>query len=168
MDLLKPDINKLKKVVKEVDVISCQFAFHYFMKNKESVENILEVVKVFLKKDGYFFYTGYDGENLFNEFKSKDKLIFKDKSGGVLAEIEKKYTDKTMKPYGQEIDVYVEKIGLKHPEYLVNDKYIAKELGKDFKMVENKIFDWKIWRGELGKEEKEYIEMHRYVVFERV
>ena len=168
MNLLKPDINKLKKVVKEVDMISCQFAFHYFMENKGSVENILEVVKTFLKKGGYFFYTGYDGEIIFDKLKTQDKLVYKDKYGGVLAEIEKKYKDKMMKPYGQEIDVYVEKIGLKHPEYLVNDKYVVKELGKDFKMVENEVFNWKIWRGELGKDEKAYIELHRYVVFKRI
>lgn len=170
MDLLKPDIKKLEKVVAKnsVNVIGCQFAFHYFMKSADSINNILEIVRTFLKKDGYFFYTSYDGEILFNKMKSDDKLIYHDKYGGILAEIEKRYKDKTFKNYGQEIDVYVEKIGLKHPEYLVNDKYIAKELGNEFKMVKNEVFNWKEWRGELGEEEKEYIELHRYVVFRRL
>ena len=170
MDLLKPDIKKLEKVVAKnsVNVIGCQFAFHYFMKDADSINNILEIIRTFLKKDGYFFYTSYDGEIFFNEIKNKDKLIYHDKYGEILAEIDKKYKDKTFKNYGQEIDVYVEKIGLKHPEYLVNDKYIAKELGKEFKMVKNEVFNWKEWRGELGEEEKEYIELHRYMVFSRM
>lgn len=170
MDLLKPDMNKLEKVVVKngVNVIGCQFAFHYFMKSATTIKNILEIVKTFLKKDGYFFYTSYNGELLFNSLKTVDRLTYQDKQGNILAEIEKRYDDKTFKNCGQEIDVYVEKIGLKHPEFLVNDKYVEKQLGKEFKMVVNEVFNWKEWKGELGEEEKEYIELHRYIVFQKI
>jgi len=125
-------------------------------------------VKTFLKKDGYFFYTSYNGELLFNRLKTVDRLTYQDKQGNILAEIEKRYDDKTFKNWGQEIDVYVEKIGLKHPEFLVNDKYVEKQLGKEFKMVVNEVFNWKEWKGELGEEEKVYIELHRYMVFQKI
>jgi len=169
MDLLNPDIKEIEKVLKgeNVDVISCQFAIHYFMGSDKNIKNILEIVKQYLKIGGYFFYTSYDGDIINNKLKNKNKLIYKTKEGNILAEINKIYKDRNKY---KEIDVYVKKIGIKHKEYLVNDKKIEKDLGKDFKIEEYKEFKIEDYnnKSKYSKNEEEYINLHRYIVFKRV
>ena len=110
-------------------------------------------------------YTSYDGKEVFEKLKNKNTLIFKSKTNNKVAEIDRIFTEKTFKPYGQKIDVFVDKIGIKHPEYLVNDEYLKKQL--NFKEVEKKTFDSKEWKGNMSGNEREYVELHRYVVLEK-
>jgi cyclopropane fatty-acyl-phospholipid synthase-like methyltransferase len=169
MDLLNPDMKEIDKILKEerVDIISCQFAIHYFMGSEKNIKNILEIIKKYLKIGGYFFYTSYDGEKVNNKLKNKNKLIYKTKEGNILAEINKIY--KNRNKY-KEIDVYVKKIGIKHKEYLVNNKKVEKDLGKDFKIEEYKEFKIEDYndKNKYSKNEEDYINLHRYIVFKRI
>ena len=169
LDLLQKDIiKKVEDVIKkrkidQFDVISCQFAFHYFMKNQQTIDNIKSLIDKFLKKGGIFMFTGFDGLKVFNELKTSTKAIFD------FAEIEKLYSEKTFQNFGQEIDVYVEKIGIKHSEYLINFDYI-KKVFDNYKVIEDTNFGQKLseFRSFLSAEEKKYIGLHRYLVLQKI
>lgn len=162
--LNKNAFDKLKTEIKDIkfDLISCQFAFHYFMKNKQTIQNIYQIINYFLKINGYFMFTSYDGEMIHNSkkniFKSNEKIF---------AKINKLYQN-DFKNYGQEINVYIDKIGLKHKEFLVNFKYI-KNIFKNFKVIEENTFSFKIneFKNYLSNDEKEYIELHKFIVLQR-
>lgn len=68
-------LNILEKTVKNLDkqddinvydVVSCQFALHYFTKTEESLNNILNFVSKKLKKGGIFIGTATDGDLIKN------------------------------------------------------------------------------------------------------
>lgn len=46
------------------DIVSCQFAIHYFFKNRESLDNLFQIISVHLKKGGIFIGTTLDGEKI--------------------------------------------------------------------------------------------------------
>ena len=174
-DVLSNNINKIrevssKKEVDKFDVISCQFAFHYFLGSKKSVDIIIKFVDAFLKDDGVFMFTGYNGQKVFDELKDKDKLeyFYNDK---LFARITKKYTGKTFKKYGQEISVYVDKIGVEHDkEYLINNKYISEEFEKKgINLVKQENFSSMLdnFRKDLSEDEIKYISLHDYVIYKK-
>ena len=47
---------------KKYDVVSCQFALHYFCENNNILNNVLSVISTKLKKDGLFIGTATDGD----------------------------------------------------------------------------------------------------------
>ena len=47
---------------KKYDVISCQFALHYFCENDNKLNNVLNIISIKLKKDGLFIGTATDGD----------------------------------------------------------------------------------------------------------
>uniref|UniRef100_A0A6C0LGZ3 mRNA (guanine-N(7))-methyltransferase n=1 Tax=viral metagenome TaxID=1070528 RepID=A0A6C0LGZ3_9ZZZZ len=47
---------------KKYDVVSCQFALHYFCKNDNILNNVLSVISVKLRKGGLFIGTATDGD----------------------------------------------------------------------------------------------------------
>ena len=47
-----------------INIISCQFAMHFFFKSDTYLENIFKVFTPFLKKVGYFFGTTVDGRKI--------------------------------------------------------------------------------------------------------
>lgn len=51
---------------KQYDIVSCQFALHYFCKNQESLNNLLQIVSKKLRKDGLFIGTATDGDIIHN------------------------------------------------------------------------------------------------------
>ena len=46
------------------DMVSCQFALHYFFINEQSIRNVFQIVDLYLKPGGYFFGTTIDGKKL--------------------------------------------------------------------------------------------------------
>ena len=50
---------------KEYDVISCQFALHYFNKNQLILNNTLKIISLKLKKGGLFIGTSTDGDLMY-------------------------------------------------------------------------------------------------------
>ena len=76
VDLLIQDYltKKLKK--QSFDLVSCQFALHYFFSSEEALRNMLAVVSKYLKSGGYFFGTTVDGDKIKEYFKDyKGKVI---------------------------------------------------------------------------------------------
>ena len=174
-NLLGDNLNKINKIKKNknveyFDIITCQFAFHYLCKSKETIQFMIDIISKNLKKDGLFIMTGYDGKSIFDLLTNKDYIDYKYKDN-VFAKIIKKY-EKTFKNYGQMINVYVEKIGIPQDEFLINFDYITKEFKKKNIVVqEENSFTHHIkeyiaeYNKQLTDDEIKYIDLHKYIVY---
>ena len=118
------------------DLVSCQFAIHYFFKSMDTLDAFCYNVDKQLKTGGYFMGTCLDGhlvnKAFLKESTSMLKGIMNDK---VLWQIEKKYdgfeTESTeSENLGKQIDVYVESINKIIPEYLVDFELLKRKLSK--------------------------------------
>tara|TARA_Y100001958_G_C21090515_1_gene443762 strand:- start:300 stop:869 length:570 start_codon:yes stop_codon:yes gene_type:complete len=162
-------VDKIKSQIvprKEVDTIACQFAFHYFLKNKSTLENAFRNIDTFLKKGGYFIFTIFDGKEIVNKVKNGN-LDLK-KNNKTIVRIKKKYSSNTLQNLGQEVDVFVESIG-NHPEYLVNYDYIMKYfIDKCYKIIESELFSKKFHElKELNDVEMNFSGLNRYNVLQK-
>lgn len=116
------------------NVSSCQFAIHYFFKDKTDLYNFIRNVSECTAVDGYFIGTCYDGESIFNKLRNlkKDENIFLEKDGTKIWEIVKKYDSTTFDAdetsLGLTISVFQESINKMFDEYLVHFTYLVKVL----------------------------------------
>ena len=113
------------------DISSCQFATHYFFKNKSTLHNFLRNVSECTRIGGHFIGTCYDGRQIFNELRDKDvdgSVSIYDKSNIKIWSIVKKYDEEEFlddaSSLGYEILVYQESINKLIPEFLVNFEYL--------------------------------------------
>lgn len=111
------------------DVVSCQFALHYYFKSKVTLRNLFINLVECTKIDGYFIGTCYDGERVFNmlkEFKKGESKVFRHENGDDLLNLTKKYEEKSFmdesSSIGYTIEVFQESINKGWDEYLVNMK----------------------------------------------
>ena len=110
------------------DVISCQFALHYFFKNTTSIHELMTNVSENLKIGGKFLATFFDGRKIFKLLEDTSKIEEKDDSGKLLWRIDKKYKIDTL--YNDEkclslpIQVYIETFSQSVEEYLINIDYL--------------------------------------------
>jgi SAM-dependent methyltransferase len=140
----KVNLNTFLPSQNTFNVVSIQFALHYFFKDEITLRTLLQNATDNLEVNGYFIGTCFDGKRVFNKLKGKKKIEGKT-DGNLLWSIEKKYVAKalpnTKTTFGKEIDVFVKSIGNTHTEYLVNFDYldnIMKEYG--FNKIEVKSF----------------------------
>lgn len=105
------------------DVVSCQFAIHYFFESLQTLRNFIQNVSNNLKPGGYFIGTCLDGNKIMNQLKeSTTKEITGKKNGRVIWNI-KQVGD-------NEIEVYMESIGRKMKEYIVDFNVLIDEFAK--------------------------------------
>lgn len=120
-----------------VDLIICNFAFHYFLKDRKSLINIGKFIANYLKPGGRFIFTTFDARSiirLLNEnsgtwtVKSGPQIKYSIKKTGTTHET---YSTTVLEPIGQKIDVLLPFSNDKYyTEYLVNIDYISEELQK--------------------------------------
>lgn len=116
------------------NVISCQFAVHYFFETMDTLKNFCWNVNEHLAPNGYFIGTALDGSLVNNAFtESKTDTLKGIMNESVLWQIEKKFDVFTSNSIGYEnigkqIDVYVESIGQIIPEYLIDFHLLEREL----------------------------------------
>ena len=117
------------KCVDGFNIVSCQFAFHYFFKSKEILHSVLINISENLKIGGKFIATMFDGRKIFKMLKGKDSVEVKDPKERLLWSIKKKYDVENLtndaKCLGLPIDVYVETFSKEFTEYLVNIDYLS-------------------------------------------
>jgi len=53
-----------KRKFKQFQILSCQFAMHYFFKNQEALETVFATISPLIKKGGYFVGTTIDGSKI--------------------------------------------------------------------------------------------------------
>lgn len=112
------------------DVISCQFAVHYFFENQTTLDNFVFNVDANLKLNGYLIGTCLDGHLV----KQKLSLIKKGESiqgmrdDRVLWNITKLYDNNKDIKLGEQIEIYMESIGKPIKEYLVDFNLLQSKL----------------------------------------
>ena len=114
------------------NIISTQFSLHYFFENNETLHGYLRNVSENCKVGGYLIGTCYNGKRLFNALSRKKtgESIFEMNLNdeGKMWDIRKDYTQDDFEDnpscLGYEISVYMDTIGKRFTEYLVNFDYL--------------------------------------------
>ncbi len=133
-------------IEKKFDIINCQFAVHYLLKNDVVWNNFVENINNHLKDNGYLLLTTFDADrvdDLFKDNKTRYDSTYIDENGKIknLFTIIKKYDNKDKKDHfttGYAINytnilMFAEDVY--HTEYLVDKKFIEKELNEKCNMV---------------------------------
>jgi hypothetical protein len=114
------------------NISSCQFALHYFFKDKQTINSFLRNVSECTKVGGYFIGGCYNGETIFNELRNieqGDMLSIRDGTSKLL-QITKDYNrssfDANETSLGCHIKVFQETINQEIGEYLVNFDYLIR------------------------------------------
>ena len=117
---------------KGFNVVSCQFALHYFFENTKMLHNFLRNASECCRMGGYFIGTCYDGREVFKmlEDKKQGESVSQNIDGKKIWEVTKQYDSDTLEndatSVGMAIDVYQETINKTFREYLVNFNYLDK------------------------------------------
>jgi len=118
---------------RKFDVVSCQFAIHYFFKSQDRLEGFLRNVSFNLRPNGKFITTFMDGQKV-HQLINKEGHAKGVKEGNTVWCIQKQYKSFTKaNVYGRMIDVYLENTNHFIPEYLVHFDYL-KEKAKEYNL----------------------------------
>ncbi len=153
------------------DLVSIQFAFHYFFESIETFENIFKNVNTYLSRGGYFISTFLDGRAVFNLLRFKDEFVAKTEDGSILFKIKKKYREP--KIFGTKIEVYGETIG-SHDEYLVDTDFVVRYFqNHGYRLIDTRMFNVQAWqqmqkRFPLSNPEIAYSSLNRYLVLQKL
>ena len=139
MDLNNPWKQNLQIIKKKripipkegVDLIICNFVFHYLVFTKKNITNIINFISSLLKKNGKFIFTCFNGLNVFNTLQ-KHNGKYDVYEGEVLKySIHQDYQSKKFENCGQKIKVLLPfSKGEYYTEVLVNNKYIETQFNK--------------------------------------
>lgn len=108
------------------DVVSCQFAIHYFFETPDKLHGFLDNVSHNLRKGGIFIATFMDGDRVHGLISDSPSGVVEgrklDNTTPVWAIIKKydHYIQEDSEPFGKKVDVYLENTNRLIPEFLVN------------------------------------------------
>ena len=110
------------------NIISCQFALHYFFKDKITLKNFMINLVESTAINGLFIGTCYDGKSVYNLLNEEN---FKSYEGDeLLLSISKQYENETFpndsKSLGYAIEIFQESINKPITEYLVNFEFFVR------------------------------------------
>jgi len=159
---------------KKFNIVSCQFAIHYFFKNKESLMTLITIVNSYISNDGYFIGTTVNGDLVV------EKLYNKKMIGNNIYSIEKKYEEPILSPYnntylvalGEASDTEHYFANKKSEEYIVNIEEL-KNVCKKMDLLYVGIIDFETWYNSFGKNimteaEIEYSFLNFSFVFKKI
>lgn len=119
----------LKK--ESIDVIVCQFAFHYFLATKKNFVNVAQFIKHYLKPGGRFIFTAFDGRDILKILKENNGEWTKKVNDEIQYSIKSEYEEQFLEDFGQQIGVLLPFSKNKYySEYLVNLLSIEREFIK--------------------------------------
>ena len=144
----KKMIDKVFTKDRKFDVISCQFAIHYLFSDATSMNNLIETVKTYLRKDGFLICTTFDAKQVLNLMGGKDTYTswYTDDEGQrtKFFEIVKKFEGDIKDEPGNAIDVHmawVSQEGKYITEYLITPKLLIKSMEKaGCELIESDLF----------------------------
>lgn len=109
------------------DVISCQFAIHYFFKNADVWSGFMRNINEYLKPNGTFIGTCMNGGLVDASFKESSGTI-----SGPFGRLTQKYNSEDFNtlanPLGQKIETFIESIGTTNDEYLVHMEWFIRQM----------------------------------------
>lgn len=129
--VLSQPLEKYYKMAKphSFDLVSCQFALHYFFKNKDSLTNFVDNVDYMLAPGGYFIGTCFDANKIDAMF-SRETVHQGYKNEIPIWKIAKKYKGvfNNARSVGYKLSVYIASIGQEMDEYMVSFDLLASYL----------------------------------------
>jgi mRNA (guanine-N7-)-methyltransferase len=178
--------------IESFDIVSTQFAIHYFMHDEQAIRTYFSNVATNLKMGGYLVGTTLDGQQVFSELSTlnKGENISGTKKMFEIWKITKCYDQSKLEDLGQKIKVYNVSIGADIEEWLVNFQFLtdlAKEYGlelvdsSEFEELDGlqsfgDIYDTVLSKYTYAKEsiesmsesERQYSFMNSYFIFKKV
>jgi len=151
------------------DLISCQFAIHYFLENKLRFSNFCENISTLIAPNGYFMCTTFDADEVVKLLGDNDSFtmhyVTKDGEKKTLFEIIKKFELKgDVIDTGKAIDVHnswISDEGVYQTEYLVGKEFLVSKLRENcgLKLIESKLFSniYKDKQSEIQKIKEPYM-----------
>lgn len=130
---LSSSIDKLYGIANDgFDIISCQFATHYFFENSFTLDAFCYNINKHLRKGGIFVGTCFDGHAISQllETVKRDELVSGKSKEAMSWAIRKKYDTYEPMKTGQAIDVYVQTINQYLIEYIVDFNLLEEQLKK--------------------------------------
>lgn len=113
-----------------VDMVSLQFALHYFLRDESSLQLIFEYIDKFLAVGGRFIFSGVDGALLHSKLPVAGGTysIYNGPRQRPMARYSRLYDGST--GLGNPVDVLISSIGSCHTEFLVDYPYILEWFGQ--------------------------------------
>jgi SAM-dependent methyltransferase len=172
----KKNIEKLNDIIipnEGVDLIVCNFAFHYFISDKKSLINVVKFISHYLKNGGRFVFTAFDGKEIIKLLNENNGNWTIKKYEQIKYSIKKQYEINMLQEIGQKIDVLLPfSNNAYYTEYLVNIDYISEifqeynilletdqpfsEYVDSFKKENKKVYDL------LDDDDKKYVGLYHY------
>lgn len=161
------------------EVVSCQFAVHYFFESSGTLDVFVDNVARNLRVGGRFVGTCMDAQRVKEKLRSVkhgDAVQASSMDGAVLWSIRKKYDDAAAAKggLGHAIDVYLESIDNIKEEYLVDYEELTKRLAK-YNVVEEARGSFEETAVAAGKAasdmsdaEREFSYMNMWFVFRKI
>lgn len=159
------------------DLIVCNFAFHYFTKDKNTLLNFMKTISYFLKPGGKFLFTGFDGESLLNKLNKSKSKTYESKTPGKFS-IKAKSKSARLLPVGQAIDVLLPfSENEYYTEYLININHVS-NIAKRVKLTleHSSSFGGYLDKyarenpqgfGLMDADDKEYVSLYHYYLFHK-
>jgi SAM-dependent methyltransferase len=114
-----------------INLIVCNFAFHYFLENRKSLVNVIKFINHYLSPGGRFVFTAFDGAAIIRLLNDNDGEWTVKVGDKIQYSIKKQYEINYLEPIGQTIDVFLPFSNLQYyKEYLVNIENVANEFSK--------------------------------------
>lgn len=151
------------KVLKssKFDVVSCQFAIHYFFESSDILDTFLNNVSDYLRDGGYFITSFMDGNKVNDMFRDKKSSVVTGnvKNCATVWAIEKGYdtfNSDTDDAYAKKIHVYLETTRKSITEYLVPFKILeSRAASVGLELFEHMDFE-QSFKKEWNKKQSEY------------
>lgn len=148
------------------DIINCQFAVHYMLKDKNTWTNFKNNINLYLKNNGIFICTTFDGQKILDLLKNQSnfKYSFTDDSGKsiTLFEIIKRYSDSQIpNNLGIMIDVLMSWIDSDTyiSEPLVIPSFFINELQKDCNLT---LIDSDSFENQFNQNKNYFLNFNQY------
>ena len=143
VDLLQPTgLAEIQRTLPGlVDLVSLQFALHYFLENTNTLGLIVRYLDQFLRVGGHVIFSSVDGQKLHTRLK-RGVFHVVNAHRQPIASYYRKY-DKNCEALGlgKAVDVRVSSIGQTHSEFLVDYNFLLAHLqSKGFQVVKDKNF----------------------------
>lgn len=176
LDIIKK-INDLNIEKESADIIICNFAIHYIIINDDHLTNFIKLINYYLKPNGRFIFTCFDGQRVFDLLKNTE-IWNSYENNNLKYSIKKLYKSNTLTNNGQKIDVLLPfSKNTYYTEYLVNINYVLhvfqmsnftteislpfSTLYDQFKNINNKIYNT------LSNNDKDFINLYQYVIIKK-
>jgi mRNA (guanine-N7-)-methyltransferase len=170
------NLPKIEKILhnKKFNIVSCQFAIHYFFKNESSLMTFMTIVNTYIDNHGFFICTTVNGSSVVEKLQNKSSI------GNDIYTIEKKYNEPIISPYGntylvalgEESDTEHYFANKKSEEYIVDIEEL-KIICAKMNLLYIGAIDFETWYKSFGKNimsqnEIEYSYLNFSFVFKKI